>query len=56
VQVIDLKIGALDISGLFFLNLLSELGQEVWIKSYRHLKTGFLSGKVYIYIYIFGIF
>jgi len=48
VQAISLKIGTLDISGLLFLNLHSELSYEVWIKSYKHLKTGFLSGRVHI--------
>jgi len=48
VQAISLKIGSLDISGLLFLNLQSEMSYEVWIKSYKHLKTGFLSGRVHI--------
>ena len=34
--------------GLLFLNLQSELSYEVWIKSYKHLKTEFLSGNVYV--------
>ena len=48
VQDIGLKIGTLHIFGSPFLNLLSELNLEVWIKSYRHLKTEFLSGRLYV--------
>jgi len=48
VQAISLKIDTLDISGLLFLNLQLELSYEVWIKSYKHLKSGFLSGRVHI--------
>jgi len=45
---VGLKIGTLDISGSLFLNLRSELSLEVWITSYRHLKTEFLKDRAYI--------
>jgi len=45
---ICLIIGTLDISGLVLRNLLSELSSAVWIKHYRHLKTGFSLSRVYI--------
>ena len=48
VQAISLKIDTPDISGLLFFNLQSELGYEIWVKSYKHLKTGLLLGREHI--------